>query len=123
MFIILAALAGLRQTLGRCRIRTEHTLRIVAYAAAPLAVLIVVCIHLAVFVAAVAETVPDPYATALAVVVLFFATIVPMVLTRAYLVAGLREYLRLPRAGVVATVTAFVGLIGWVATLALTSRP
>lgn len=116
MAVMLAAMVGLilvlRQTLAGCRVRFVQVLRVVAYAAIPVA-LLETLLRLAALCAPRMMTRPvlnDDYLllnTALFAAIVAAATAIPAI----YLMAGIREYLRLPHAAGIAAAAALVGVM------------
>jgi hypothetical protein len=108
---ILCIMTGIRETLGRCRLRPVHMLRIVAYSAAPIAFLLALYIH-AFLIGVMFVTnlpIPNPLGDILSIICFVGMLAVPVFIIRAYLVRGLRGYLKLPGANRVALITAIVG--------------
>ena len=104
----LTLLCSLRQTLGRCRVRTIQVLRVVGYSATPVcAVWAVVSLSLITIQALYAGSTSPPFRVALGVA---YPVVAAGVLA-AYLVVGLKRYLHLPRAtllGITAAGVAFL---------------
>lgn len=100
-------LASLRQTLGRCRVRSVQVLRVIAYTAPPASVLLALL--------AVILVGADRWFTGNSALVWFqFAVLaigVPLGIVAAYLWIGLARYLRLPHAFALAVVSSAVGLL------------
>lgn len=108
----LAMLCGLRQTLGRCQVRSVQVLRVVAYAAIPIATLSAIIEH-AFFLTAIIGRTWDPMVIMAYIISGFTAG---MLVICYFLVPGLRDYLRLPRPFALAATTALVAAL-----MALTS--
>ena len=98
-FLILGAatflLVSLRQTLGRCRVRSAQVLRVAAYAAVPAtitcgALLVASIVGVGCLTLYIAPSLGD-------VVTLGLALTVPVLVLGVYLSVGLRHYLQLPR--------------------------
>jgi len=109
----LGLLCSLRQTLARCRVRSVQILRVVAYAAAPVLLLWGLYVNLVVlsdvllwWMAYLAE-INDALEAAVGIGV----GTVPIAMFAWFLAAGLRYYLRLPRARLVALVCMFVAAL------------
>lgn len=109
-------LAGLRQTLGRCRVRVVQILRVVGYAAlgastvTPIVLITSFCL----------QTVLNPPGNPFAwwrEVFLLIPLWVPTLVLGAYISTGLGDYLRLPRPHAIGFVAAFTAIlasmIGW----------
>lgn len=104
----LAMLCGLRQTIGRCRLRTVQLLRVVAYASAPAFICLGVCF---VLVTVLIDTVRHPVPSSLEVCVGIGAMTLFTMCPAGFLFAGLRRYLHLPHAALAAFAAALVGLL------------
>lgn len=107
---VLAVVCGMRQTLGRCRVRTVQVLRVIAYAATPVCVVWSFAIPAVLIVGDV--VLPDPPTNDLEfllgplIAISMFA--LPLA---AFLTVGLRAYLKLPRAAAIAVVSGYVGAL------------
>ncbi len=95
VLVALGVLASLRQTLGRCRVRTVQILRVVAYAAPASCALYSV---LFVFLNSVTYTVYRLDLSYLRIPAELVNIAVPLAVPAVFLCAGLKCYLRLPRA-------------------------
>lgn len=104
----MAMLCGLRQTLGRCRVRTVQILRVFAYASTPLFVWLG---PMFVVAAALPDTVARSSASSLALCVGIGSLILLLACPTLFIFAGLRRYLRLPRAAVLAGTAVLVGAL------------
>ena len=91
----LALLSSLRQTLGRCRVRTKQLLRVTAYISTPVAVAAASFFLLCVVLGELLQ--PDNASTA-AIVLVVTTLAAPILTLGVFLASGLRCYLRLPRA-------------------------
>jgi len=115
----LAMLCGLRQTLGRCQVRSVQVLRVVAYTAIPIATVSAIIEH-AFFLVVILGRSWDPM-VAMAQLVSGFAA--GMLLIYCYLVPGLRDYLRLPRPRALAATTALVAVLMGLASFVVCMLP
>jgi hypothetical protein len=104
----LAMLCGLRQTLGRCRVRAVQILRVVAYASTPMFMCLGPTFAV---VLALAECVNRSPSSSLALCLGIGGLILLLACPTLFLFAGLRRYLHLPRAALLAATAVFVGAL------------
>lgn len=101
-------LCTLRQTLGRCRVRTVQLLRVVTYGAAAFCLLWPVLIHLMTVASVILDAamdLPDWWELVSGLVLMASFPVVQGL----YVGAGLKHYLRLPRPYILAFTAVFVG--------------
>jgi len=117
LLIALGTLCSFRQTLGRCQVRAVQVLRVVAYAATPVCTLwaTINLFHFAIGFAFFSRWVclPDGQPVWFAVFTVLGTVALPALLA-ILLCAGLKRYLRLPRAillGLAASLIAFLAPI------------
>ncbi len=91
-------ICGLRQTLGKCKVRTMQVVRVSAYSVIPISVAGALVTLFSLFLAFVDYASNEDHEIALACMMFFFLVAVPTI----YLRAGLRHYLKLPRSGILA---------------------
>ncbi len=104
----LLLLCSLRQTLGRCRVRSVQILRVVAYIATPVLFL------WGVFFTALAALIPwlpSPDVDITGIIIGLAAYTIPPTMLAFYLGVGLKRYLRLPHAWFLCAVTTIVALL------------
>lgn len=102
-----ALLCGLRQTLGRCRVRTVQVFRVIAYSATPVCLVWGACNLL---LPALMILLDSLYMFMTKTAVLMIAAwVLPHVVFTLYVGCGLRYYLRLPRAWLLAVTASIVG--------------
>ena len=109
LFILLAAtvlLCSLRQTLGRCRVRTLQVFRVAAYAATPACL---VGVGLAILVAVLNVLATGPPMTRVAAALGHSVWLGPPAILTVYFGVGLRRYLHLPRAWLLGLTAGIVG--------------
>jgi hypothetical protein len=108
LLVVLTMICLLRQTLGRCRVRTAQILRVVAYAAGPICLLAMGLFTAALLAGLFLASFGMGASGALVPVGLLVGLLaVPMV----YLAGGLRHYLRLTHARAVAVVSVLVAVL------------
>ncbi len=106
-----ALVGGLRQTLGRCRVRPIQVLRACAYALPP--ALALVYLSLNVWLRAY---MPEPIDFYDRYIPYVFGTVAACIaVVAAYVTLAVRDYLRLPRAGLIATAAGAVGVLSAIA--------
>lgn len=93
----LTFLCALRQTLGRCRVRSVQVLRVVAYAGVPTGLLSGVYWVLLTCLPVALGSIPSPPAA----VEVAAGNVVPLLMFGAFVSIGLKHYLHLPRAWLV----------------------
>ncbi len=98
-------LCSLRQTLGRCRVRTVQMLRVAAYSVGPICVVWGLMILLFVILLGLMPWIGNGMAAQLTLLVA--AVLIPGIM----LAAGIKRYLRLPRAWLVGPVAIAVALL------------
>ena len=109
LLVTLILLCSLRQTLGRCRVRTAHVVRLVAYTATPVLVLSSLWI---VGVTGLDHALPrDRFGTTWYLPLQLCFLLTPPALLVAYLGIGLKRYLMLPRPWLLAVVTVLVAFL------------
>ncbi len=101
-------LCSLRQTLGRCRVRTRQVFRVAAYAAAPIC-LIWAALH--VLMDLIEASVSWPLTGWAALMEPLVWVVLYVAPHGAYLAIGLKCYLQLPRAWLLGLTAAFFGLL------------
>lgn len=108
LLAVLAMICSLRQTLGRCRVRTVQILRVVAYMAAPLCLVALGLLGVGILALLLLTTFDMGAWNAVVRVVLVLGLLGPPMV---YLAAGLRHYLRLTHARAVAVVSVLVAVL------------
>jgi len=104
----LALLCGLRQTLGRCRVRTVQIIRVFAYASTPMFISLGALFVASVVSATIIER-AIPWALA---PWMWLGILIPLLACpTVFLFAGLKRYLQLPRAALLAATAAVVGAL------------
>lgn len=98
---------GMRQTLGRCRVRVVQVFRVFVYMTAPIFVLW----SLSFQAMALAASPPADTATWIEVVLGIAFCVVAIGMPAFYIAAGLKIYLRLPHAIAMALVSVFTGML------------
>ncbi len=104
----LAVLCGLRQTIGRCRLRTVQLLRVVAYASTPAFICLGACF---VVVVVVTNTIEQLTSSSVGTCIGFAGMVLLLACPALFIFAGLRRYLHLPHAALAAFAAALVGLL------------
>lgn len=105
LLVTLVVICCLRQTLQRCKVRAVQILRVFAYAAAPFFIATAAMMIAAVVVAVVCRRIALSWAPMLPLLM----AAGPVALLGIYVGAGLKHYLRLPRAYVTVIISAFTG--------------
>jgi hypothetical protein len=109
---MLATVAGLRQTLGRCRVRTALVLRAVAYATAPAVVVLAAYVAVSIVVLQYLGSVGlMPRSGLHPAVPLVFFLLVPAAIPTLYLRASLRLHLRLPHTWFISIAAVVIGIL------------
>ena len=104
----LVMLCSLRQTLGRCRVRSAQILRLTAYVATPVLILWSIWV---IAVACLATLLPIDETNALVVLTILVCYTTPPAIFALFLGVGLKRYLQLPRAWLLAIVTVIVAFL------------
>lgn len=109
LLVALATVCSLRQTLGRCRVRTVQVIRVFGYAAAPMFTALAILV-IALVLATVALPLDDiPLALQLPFALGVYA-LFPLTMA-CFLMAGLKHYLRLPHPRALAVTATVVGFL------------
>lgn len=109
LFATLALLCSLRQTLGRCRIRTVQILRVVAYASTPFSICLAPLLLIEFWLA---EMLDPPSVGDLGMILIVIALLAAQPLCFVFfLIPGLRDYLGLPHPRFLAVTSALVGFL------------
>ena len=114
-FVLMAALAvvcSLRQTLGRCRVRTVQLLRVLAYSAVPVCTVWALTLVAFVFVESLLSRLTLAGSVAPYYVPLLILG-VPALPLGLYVGFGLRDYLRLPRPVSIGIVSAVIAVLAF----------
>ncbi len=104
----LALLCGLRQTLGRCRVRPVQILRVFAYASTPMSICLGTLFPV---VVVLTDTAGRFTSSAVGICAGIGSLILLLACPTVFLVAGLKHYLQLPRATLLAATSVFVGAL------------
>jgi hypothetical protein len=115
VILVLAAafllLSGLRQTLGRCQVRTAHILRVVAYSAFPVCAWIAAIVLLECAGLAIARQPGMEVSVIFVVFIQWIALVGALIILTAWISIGLKEYAKLPRPRILGFTAAFVALL------------
>ena len=106
LFASFCVLAGLRKTLGRCRVRTPQVFRVMAYAATPICLMIPLMVLAVVALSIIFWSVPI-----LPSIFEFLGYTSLVVIPGYYFSAGLKHYLHLPRPRILGFTAAFVAAL------------
>jgi hypothetical protein len=100
-------ICGLRQTLGKCKVRTMQVVRVSAYSVIPISVAGALVTLLILFLTFIDYASNKDHEIALACMMFSSLVAVPTI----YLRAGLRHYLKLPRSGILAFSASLIALL------------
>ncbi|NLE58226.1 MAG: hypothetical protein GX616_07695 [Planctomycetes bacterium] len=101
-------LCGLRQTIGRCRLRTVQLLRVVAYASTPAFICLGACF---VVVVVVTNTIGQLTSSSVGTCIGFAGMVLLLACPALFIFAGLKRYLQLPRAALLAAAAVLVSVL------------
>lgn len=107
----LALLSSLRQTLGRCKVKSIHVLRVVAYTSTPVLILWSLWVILAACLWALLSPYLDKMGELGLLAFVLACYLMPPAILAAFLGVGLKRYLHLPRAWLVGVVTTIATLL------------